>query len=254
MDMHDAYPSLQGRRRHRPALSSPCCCTFQDLPLASPSDSGYDTIASPTTPLVKRPKDRLVLDRLPPRYAWPSVDGAISTETEPEDPWESDRDADPETTTPTGPRTTENSKTMLTPRRRMVSCAGRSTLPRWSQLRKRPALPFGFASESTLRTRSNSLQQPDRFVPPRRVNHDLAELIKTTKDLRELTATERLLRHDGASGDPFCFRRRVTAPMASDYRVISRSESGGLWPTGTLTGWRCLCTCSRGASFVRKAS
>lgn len=103
---------------------------------------------------------------------------------------------------------------------------------------KRPALPPGFFSDSggrLLRRASDAGSARgkracprflDRFVPPRDHLTDPSLKFRTTRAPAELSPSEKLLRHAGATTDAFCFRLRRSAPMASDYRASVRTNGG----------------------------
>jgi hypothetical protein len=225
---------------------------------------------SPISPTGKRPIHSAFWASLQsPLYA--SLDGPGSIRGEDsghgDDEWSSEAWSEPSTpaltkdwlTTP--PRTpTSPFGPLLSPRSIKVhspdapgfvrSPRDRVTLPKRSQ-RSRLSLPAGFYSDTgikarrqrakaaRLRTTNNSFKQCDRFIVPRScLDASLAEVFRTNKLPHELSKTKKMLRNEDASPDAFCFRRRQVTPIASDYRVISRSESGPSW---TTTGEIRLC-------------
>ncbi|KAK4153871.1 WD40 repeat-like protein [Chaetomidium leptoderma] len=104
-----------------------------------------------------------------------------------------------------------------------------ATLPQRTP-RSRPALPSPFSSFpharfSHQRPNATPLRYLDRFIPSRHRGADLAERFRTSKTPHELTTTERLLRHDGATEDPFVYRRRVVTPLGLESRPRSRAET-----------------------------
>ena len=122
-----------------------------------------------------------------------------------------------------------------------------ATLPKRT-VRKRPGLPVGFLSDSRVTyrlqssktnssPRSGSLRHLDRFVPIKKHHSsDIVDQFRSSKPPYELSDLERLLRDDRATADPFFYRPRRLVPMASDYRVLSLSESsalraGSMFPT-----------------------
>ena len=114
-----------------------------------------------------------------------------------------------------------------------------ATLPKRS-VRKRPGLPVGFLSDSRVMyrfqgsktnssPRSGSLRQLDRFIPIKKhLSSGIVDQFRSSKPPYELSDLERLLRDDRATADPFFYRPRRPVPMASDYRVLSLSESSAL--------------------------
>ena len=114
-----------------------------------------------------------------------------------------------------------------------------ATLPKRS-VRKRPGLPVGFLSDSRVMyrfqgpktnssPRSGSLRHLDRFIPIKKHHSsDIVDQFRSSKPPYELSDLERLLRDDRATADPFFYRPRRPVPMASDYRVLSLSDSSAL--------------------------
>lgn len=80
----------------------------------------------------------------------------------------------------------------------------------------------------------SSTRFPDRFVPLRHHDTDVAAKFRTSKAPGELSPTEKLLRHQEATPDAFCFRQRRIAPMVSNFRTFVRSD-GGLVRNGVGT-------------------
>lgn len=71
-------------------------------------------------------------------------------------------------------------------------------------------------------SRASSLRALDRFVPLRDHNTPGSEKLRTTRPLEELTTSERLVRHNKDSPDPFCFRRRPLPPSPTESRKATR--------------------------------
>ncbi|KAK3314889.1 WD40 repeat-like protein [Apodospora peruviana] len=204
-------------RRMRQAKSSPPC--FSD----SPTDSGYGSApASPETPT---PSEKQA--KRPAIDLWVFGDGNGS-----------DIDDDPADSNDGSPskRLRLDTPTPIARERPSLKKRQTATLPARST-RPRPSLTTAFTSESgtTLpRRRSNiglvragtrSLRLRDRFIPTRTHSTDTTEKYRTGKAANELTLSEKILRHNGATEDPFCYRRRVVTPMASDFRAQFRSET-----------------------------
>ncbi|KAI6377724.1 hypothetical protein MCOR25_002449 [Pyricularia grisea] len=124
-----------------------------------------------------------------------------------------------------------------------------ATLPRAStRARTRPSLLGTFSmdqsalkssrSSNTTVSRASLRTSPrhaDRFVPSRDQSTPTSEKFKTTKSLLQLSPTEKLLRHERATPDAFCFIPRRTAPMAHEYRSISASGTRATVRTGART-------------------
>lgn len=113
-----------------------------------------------------------------------------------------------------------------------------AALPKRSSY-SRPVLPPSFypglSTKPQQRTPStSSLRYHDRFLPVRPQEGDLSEKFRTNKAPHELTPTERLLRHSGASEDAFCYHRRIVTPLGSEFRQQSRSESAASRSRGPL--------------------
>ncbi|KAB5528109.1 WD40 repeat-like protein [Coniochaeta sp. 2T2.1] len=115
--------------------------------------------------------------------------------------------------------------------------------------RSRPNLPACFFSESNLRTeerlsgtpprrpKSGSLRVPDRFVPLRDTTTPVSDVFRITKGIGQLSTSEKLTRNNSAASDAFVYRRRLVSPMASDYRLISRSDTRAVRSrVGTVLG------------------
>ncbi|KAK4118696.1 WD40 repeat-like protein [Parathielavia appendiculata] len=106
---------------------------------------------------------------------------------------------------------------------------GSATLPRQSP-RSRPGLPGAFFPSYRSRSQQRapntaSVRRLDRFIPARPLGTEASERFKTGKAPHELTSTERLLRHSGATEDAFVYRRRVVTPFGFRPRSISRGET-----------------------------
>jgi len=205
-------PKVQLRRRSH-TVNLPPCFTH------SPSDSGYGSgSGSPPSPTKTL------------KGLWMLGDGNQSDFDEPsEDPFASkDRDDDVVVEFWDGPNTqTEQKSKPLTFPVRLA--------------RPRPKIPPSFLSGTDIRLpkRSSDLglaqytarsqKHLDRFIPSRSDSANAVDKYRTGRDAHELTPSEKLLRHDGASEDPFCYRRRIITPPASDFRPQSLppSSSGG---------------------------
>ncbi|OIW25801.1 WD40 repeat-like protein [Coniochaeta ligniaria NRRL 30616] len=204
-------PTPDRSRLKRQAFSSPTCLglTTSDL---TPADSGYgSTFVSPD----RWEAERQLWD-IPDRNSslLELLDGTRS----------------PDATFNT-PRVKES-----LPRRPRSASA---TLPRHPG-RSRPTLPACFFSESNLRTedrqsetpprrpQSGSLRVPDRFIPLRDTATPVGDIFRITKGVSQLNTAEKLLRNNSAASDAFVYQRRLVSPMASDYRLISRSDTGAV--------------------------
>lgn len=215
----------------RQAFGSPTCLSLSTSDL-TPADSGYgSTFVSPknlrrwdtVTPLWDIP-GRSTLFELLDGNGSPDTD-AISTSSD---------DTAGERTFNTPPP-----KDDFLQRPRSAS----ATLPHRAA-RSRPTLPAAFFSESNARAtdhepetrprrpKSGSLRAPDRFVPLRDTKTPVSEIFRITKGISQLSTHEKLLRNDSAASDAFVYRRRLVSPMASDYRLISRSDTGAVRSRG----------------------
>ncbi|KAK3684313.1 WD40 repeat-like protein [Podospora appendiculata] len=220
-DLPFPLPFARRSRRQRQAFSSPPC--FSD----SPTDSGYGSAS--TTPLSPRRNEKPTTRPL--KDLWMLGDG---NQSDLEDPFaDSDDDEKPldrldiDTILKTA---TPSAKPSSNKRQKPV------TLPR--SARPRPVLPTSFTSDSGARlprrgsnlglvrhgVGTGSLRLPDRFIPMR-TQTDSSERFRTGKAPHELTTPEKLLRHNGATEDAFCYRRRIVTPMASEFRAQSRSDT-----------------------------
>jgi meiosis-specific APC/C activator protein AMA1 len=206
-------PKVKLRRRSY-TINLPPCFTH------SPSDSGYGSgsgsLPSPTKT---------------PRGLWMLGDGNQSDFDDPsEDPFASkDKDEDVVIEFWDGPNT--QSKQKSKPLTFPVRLA-----------RPRPKIPPSFLSGTDIRLpkRSSDLglarytarsqKHPDRFIPSRSDSANAVDKYRTGKDAHELTPSEKLLRHDGASEDAFCYRRRIITPPATDFRPQSlpSASPGGI--------------------------
>ncbi|OAA57962.1 WD domain containing protein [Niveomyces insectorum RCEF 264] len=88
-----------------------------------------------------------------------------------------------------------------------------------------------FSTPSSDRSALASLRSPDRFVHPRDTTpttFSLAEKFQLSKFPDELTSTERVLRHNGATDDAFSFSpaRFNPVPTDGDDRQASRQAAG----------------------------
>jgi len=113
-----------------------------------------------------------------------------------------------------------------------------ATIPRRTP-RTRPALPASYSLPVTrLQQRGShavSLRHLDRFIPARHQGTELSERFKANKSPQELTALERILRHSGATEDPFVYRRRVVTPLGSETRSWTRAETAASQNDGEQT-------------------
>ena len=209
------------RRRQRQAYSSPPHFSH------TPSDSGYGS--GPTTPKTPEPpqgdsarsSERLCM----------LGDGNLPDSDGPFNSGDDDENVfDQEFALPirVAPRTSPANR-----RPKPATLPIRSTRPQPSLL-----LPFLTGSGSKIPRRSSnigltrsatgSVRQLDRFIPPRSNSTDTAEKFRTSKAHHELTPTEKILRHGGANEDAFCYRRRVSMPMAADYRPQIPLDNAGI--------------------------
>ncbi|KAK0708947.1 WD40 repeat-like protein [Lasiosphaeria miniovina] len=204
-------------RRQRQAFSSPACL--------SPADSGYGSaFSSPKTPQGLDNPDRQTLGGL-----WMLGDGNLS---DLDDPFTNSEDEKPAAARPE----------LVTQAAEIGLAQGTGERPKHSTLptrsfRSRPALPASFHSDSGaaglprqgsdrgLVRGTGSLRLPDRFIPTRTHSANTAEKFRTGKAPHELTPSEKLLRHNGATEDAFCYRRRAVTPMACDFRSRSHSDT-----------------------------
>ncbi|KAK0639209.1 WD40-repeat-containing domain protein [Cercophora newfieldiana] len=216
-------PKLKVRRRSKiksspssPLNSSPPCLCH------SPSDSGYSS--GPATPPSPEAE---------PRGLWMLGDGNQSEFDDPplEDPFEDSflgkekNSSEHEVANlfwdvPKIP--TQQKKPFTIPMR---------------QVRPRPEIPASFRSDTDLRLlrrgpniglarhTARSQKHLDRFIPARSGQLNAAEKYRTAKEAHELSPSEKLLRHNGASEDAFCYRRRNITPLAADFRSQTLSES-----------------------------
>jgi meiosis-specific APC/C activator protein AMA1 len=221
-------PTPDRSQLKRQAFSSPTRIglTTSDL---TPADSGYgSTFVSPDrwepeSPHWDIPDRNYSLLEL--------LDGTRSPDIS-----SSSDDTDTETTFST-PRVKES-----LPRRPRSASA---TLPLHTG-RSRPTLPAQFFSESNLRTterlsetpprrpKSGSLRVPDRFVPLRDTTTPASDIFRITKAVGQLSTSEKLLRNKSAASDAFVYRRRLVSPMASNYRLVSRSDTRAVRSRGML--------------------
>jgi hypothetical protein len=175
---------------------------------ASPSDSGYGSAsASPSAP------GELTKENGPPLVdLWMHGDGNS------DDPFvDSDLESTLRETTRVPYQTSRRSERKL------------ATLPKRSPY-SRPTLPASFYPGSGARLQQRGpgtgpLRHPDRFIPARPQGAEPSERFRTSKAPYELTVAEKLLRHNGATEDAFCYRRRTVTPLASEFRAQSNSES-----------------------------
>lgn len=104
-----------------------------------------------------------------------------------------------------------------------------ATLPRRTP-RSHPAFPVPFRPFSNARLqqgRSNTtpLRHLDRFIPARHWGTNPSERFRVGKAPHELTTSERLIRHNGATEDPFVYRRRIVTPVGPESSSRSRTET-----------------------------
>jgi hypothetical protein len=69
------------------------------------------------------------------------------------------------------------------------------------------------------------MRAPDRFVAQRDLTTPVSDIFRITKGVDQLSTSEKLLRHKSTASDAFVYRPRLVSPMASDYRLISRSDT-----------------------------
>jgi len=207
------------RQRRQQAYSSPSWFA------QSPTDSGYGS--APTTPIKPEPADKRLAR--PCADLWMLGDG---NQSDTDDPFVTDNEnpfGSPATVT-----LANSAKSGFTPQKHRKP----ATLPLRSS-HSRPALPSSFFSESRPnlprrgsntgpgRGGTGSLRLLDRFIPTRTHSTTTSEKFRTGKAPHTLTSTEKLLRHNAATEDAFCYRRRNVTPMAANFRSQSRSETAG---------------------------
>ncbi|KAK4165116.1 WD40-repeat-containing domain protein [Cladorrhinum sp. PSN259] len=238
--MTSGVPYPQSRRRKRHA-----CVSSSDHP-SSPSDSGYASgyISTPENPeaaidITNRPSPRspTPATRQPTliQDGHPTVAGLEmnldGNHSESDDPLQQGIDDVFKGPSPPYPAARRHpSGKIVTSKKRSV------TLPQYSRPRLRPVLHGSGSSDlrnrkqyhdlETGHPRVASFRQPDRFVPARAdETNNATEIFRTGRSPNEMTTAEKLLRHNRATEDAFCYRRRVITPMASDYRPTSFNEA-----------------------------
>lgn len=174
---------------------------------ASPTDSGYGS-ASPSS----------ASEELAKENGRPLVELSMHGDGNSDDPF---ADSDLETTFRGTVRS--SSQTLRGSQRKLA------TLPKRSSY-SRPPLPVSLYPGSGARLQqrgpaAGSLRHPDRFIPARPQGTEPLERYRTSKAPYELTAAEKFLRHNGATEDAFCYRRRTVTPLASDFRPQSQTDS-----------------------------
>lgn len=167
----------------------------------SPTDSGYDSTLATSPTLDQAEKDGRHLLEAP----WGHSDDDLSDSDGPFGEANQGR-------TQSG-RTAAHTTRQVDKQSTLPKQTARLRLPRFQRL----DLQSGIGRPS-----SRPLRQPDRFIPARpQLAAELTERFKTSKAPHELTATERLLRHNGAAEDPFPYRPRTTTSLALDLRAQS---------------------------------
>lgn len=205
--MLPGLPFRQQSRRERHELSSP------DPP--SPLDSGYASASPPST----TPKESVK------ENAWPLVDTQghyDGSNSDSDDPFV---DSDHENSLTNVAVALRNSP--IPSRTRPALLRRAATVPRRTP-RTRPALlpsyPLPVTRLQQRGSQAVSLRHLDRFIPPRHQGTELSERFKANKAPQELTAVERILRHSGATEDPFIYRRRIVTPLP-ETRSRTRAET-----------------------------
>ncbi|KAF6811212.1 WD domain-containing protein [Colletotrichum sojae] len=104
--------------------------------------------------------------------------------------------------------------------------SSKSTLSFTKSTSTSQAAPIGRAKAapitSTLSS-SGSVRHADRFVPNRDPDTPISAKIRVTKNIDDLSPTERLLRHHSAAPDFFNRPRQEPVPLASGVRSVSNS-------------------------------
>jgi meiosis-specific APC/C activator protein AMA1 len=132
------------------------------------------------------------------------------------------------------PNRSEWPREFATPRRvPLLTAKSTTSIPSLFSTETRLHAKNRVARSQSLPRRTSSIRTPDRFVPTRTRSTSLSERFRTTKLVDDLSPDEKLLRHNGATPDAFCFRRRAIVPMASEFRAVS-SESGVFRMAGTV--------------------
>ena len=216
MDFESPFP--RGLRRQRQAFSTPSCSAIRA------PDSGYGTLStpSPSAALKEFPGFDTDATKCLSRLG----DG---NQSEVDDPF-----ADSDEENALANRFTAALKLASdVPSRKKTKPA---TLPRLTRARSslpqsfRAAdseihLPRGQSNITVARQGAGSLRAPDRFIPLRSTSINTTERFRVGKAPHELSATEKILRHNGATEDAFCYRRRVISPMVADTSAQPVSDS-----------------------------
>lgn len=207
--MNFESPFPRGVHRQRQAFSTPSCSAIRA------PDSGYGTISppSPSAALKEFPG----FDTEAAKCLSRQVDG---NQSEVDDPF---ADSDEENAL-VNQFTAALKLASDVPSRKKTKP---TTLPRLT--RSRSSLPQSFRTAdndihlprrqsdiTVARQGAGSLRAPDRFIPLRSTSTDTTEKFRVGKAPHELSATEKILRHNGATEDAFCYRRRVVSPMVAD--------------------------------------
>lgn len=207
--MNFESPFPRDLRRQRQAFSTPSCSAIQA------PDSGYGTLSqpSPSAALKEFPGFDIEAAQCLSRQG----DG---NQSEVDDPF---ADSDEENAL-VNQFTAALKLASDVPSRKKTKP---TTLPRLT--RSRSSLPQSFRTAdndihlprrqsdiTVARQGAGSLRAPDRFIPLRSTSTDTTEKFRVGKAPHELSATEKILRHNGATEDAFCYRRRVVSPMVAD--------------------------------------
>lgn len=98
------------------------------------------------------------------------------------------------------------------------------------------------ASITSSLSNSGSVRHADRFVPFRDPETPISSKIRVTKNIDDLSPTERLLRHHSAAPDFFNRPRQEPVPLASGVRSVSNSWLPCEWQ---------VVSCSRDTNIAR---
>lgn len=183
----------------------------------SPTDSGYGSAAaSPTIP--EYPADE---NGRPFAGAWVHCDGHQSDSDDPfvdgnhAVPLRGDRPA--LSAAPAPPRSPDK-----------IQKKSKGVPPRPTHARPPLPAPLYPGAGARIQPRgldNRLLHQPDRFIPARPQGAEPCERFRTSKTPKELTPAERLLRHNAASEDPFCYRTSTVVRVPSPSRSSSHTGS-----------------------------
>ncbi|KAF6832179.1 meiosis-specific apc c activator protein ama1 [Colletotrichum musicola] len=104
--------------------------------------------------------------------------------------------------------------------------SSKSTLSFTKSTSTSQATPIGRAKAASITSSlssSGSVRHADRFVPFRDPETPISSKIRVTKNIDDLSPTERLLRHHSAAPDFFNRPRQEPVPLASGVRSVSNS-------------------------------